>query len=108
MDNRSKPDSLLATLVAIGRLGLVLTGLIGVSVVVFRDNGLLNQLLDNMFSSSAWIIGILIAAVIIFYINRWLTAPRAKKMHSRGDLPLYLMMGIGAFFLFRLLTTGGF
>jgi membrane protein insertase Oxa1/YidC/SpoIIIJ len=106
--NSSKPDSLLATLAAVGRISLVIIGLIGLSVEIFRDNGWLNKLLGKLFSSSVSLAIIPIAILVIYFVNRWLSSASDGKASVKGDLPLYLMMAIGAFFLFNLITTGSF
>lgn len=106
--NNSKPDSLLATVAAVGRIGLVIIGLIGLSVEMFRDNGWLKQLIGKLFSSSLSLAIIPIAIIVIYFVNRWLSDATDGKASAKGDLPLYLMMAIGAFFLFNLITTGSF
>lgn len=106
MDTRQKPDSLLNTLVATVRFGLVFLGLIGLSVEIFRDNGWLKQLFGKMISSQIGLASIPIAIIVLFLVNRWLSSAAKGKTVTRGDWPLYLMMAIGAFFLFNLLTTG--
>ena len=47
-----------------------------------------------------------LALVIIYFINGWLSSAPKEKPYTRGDIPLYIMMGAGAFFLIKLLTTG--
>lgn len=107
MNNRSKPDSLLATLVAVGQFSLVLLGLIGLSVEFFRDNGWLKQLLSKLASSPAGLASIPIAIVAVYFLNRWLVSA-SHGTTSKGDLPMYIMMAIGAYFLFNLVTSGSF
>lgn len=106
MDNRKKPDTLFATLAAVGRFTLVVLGLIGISVHVFRDGGWLNQLLGKVFSSNAWLLVIPLALVVIYLVNGWLSSAPKNKPYTRGDIPLYVMMGVGAFFAVKLLSTG--
>ncbi|MCB5184673.1 hypothetical protein LG201_05600 [Methylobacillus gramineus] len=103
-----KPDSLSATLLAIGRLGLMVIGIIGIAVDLFRDDGWLKQAFSKLFSSTTGMIAIPVIILLVYLANRWFTAPRRGELTKRGDIPLYLMMGIGAFFLFRLITTGSF
>lgn len=104
----AKPESLLATLLAGLRLGLMLLGIIGIAVHLFSDEGWLDRAMAWIFSGT-WTLLVIPAAVLGAYLaNRWLTAPKRGELSKRGDLPLYLMMGVGAFFLFRLLSTGGF
>lgn len=107
MGKHRSPDSLLHTLVAVGQLLMVLIGLIGLSVEIFRDNGWLKQLINKLISSPAGLASIPIAIVVLYFFNRWLTTASDGSV-SKGDLPLYIMMAIGAYFLFNLVTTGAF
>ncbi|MCB5189444.1 hypothetical protein LG198_01695 [Methylobacillus arboreus] len=103
-----KPDSLLATLLAISRLGLMLLGIIGIAVHLFSDEGWIEKGFAKLFSSTATLLALPVIILLLYLANRWLTAPRRGEVSKRGDIPLYLMMGLGAFFLFRLLSTGSF
>jgi hypothetical protein len=107
MARETKSDNLLATLFAILRVCLLLTGIIGLSISIFRDDGWLTQLLARMFSSTMGMVSIFLLILVAYMLNRWLTAPTGKAS-SRGDFPLKIMMAIGAFFLYRLITTGHF
>lgn len=106
MDHRKKPDTLFATLMAVGRLALVIVGLIGITVHVFREEGWLNQLLAKMFISSSWLLAIPVALAVLYFVNGWLSTAPKNEPYTRGDIPLYIMMGVGAFFVVKLMTTG--
>jgi hypothetical protein len=45
---------------------------------------------------------------VLWALNRWMTSPNKAETSRSGDLPMYLMMGAGGYYLFRLITTGGF
>jgi ABC-type phosphate transport system permease subunit len=108
MQKNIKADSLLETILATIRLGLCLIGIIGLSVETFRDDGWLKRALSSLINSESVLIAIPLIFIGLFLINRLLSAPTSEKTTWVGDLPLYLMMGIGVFFLFKLVTTGGF
>lgn len=108
MQKNTKPDSLFETIMATFRMGLCLLGIIGLSVETFRDEGWLKRALGKLFTSDTVLIAIPLIFIGLFLVNRLLSAPTNDKNRWIGDLPLYLMMGIGAFFLFKLVTTGGF
>jgi hypothetical protein len=108
MPKNTKPDSLLETILASLRLGLCLLGIIGLSVETFRDNGWLKRALSGLIESESVLIAIPLIFIGLFLANRLLSAPTDGKSTVVGDMPLYLMMGIGGFFLFKLITTGGF
>lgn len=105
--NNSKPDSLLSTLAAVGRFGLMLIGLIGIAVQIFEDNGWLKQLIGKAFASPS---ALLIIPLIIgaLYVLDKVISNAAGTASKKGDIPLYIMMAIGAFFLYRLITAGSF
>ncbi len=103
-----KPDTLLQTIVSVGRLILVLLGIIGIAIEFFKDDGWLKQTLSKMLNSDIGLWWILIVAVILYLFNRWMNSVSMGKASKRGDLPLNVMMLVGAFFLYRIITTGGF
>jgi hypothetical protein len=107
MPREKKSDNLIATLLAIIRVGLLLIGILGLTLSIFRDDGWLSQFLGKIFSSSMGLASIPLIILAVYLINRWITPPTGKAS-SRGDLPLYIVMAIGAYYLFRLMTTGGF
>jgi O-antigen/teichoic acid export membrane protein len=107
MEDRNKPDSLLNTLVAVGRFGLMLIGIIGISVEMFRDDGWLKQLIGKAFSSPSALLLIPLVIGVLYVLDK-IISNAAGKPSSKGDIPLYIMMAIGAFFLFRFITTGSF
>ena len=74
----------------------------------FRDDGWLKRALSSLINSESLLIAVPLIFIGLFLVNRLLSAPVDAKTSWVGDLPLYLMMGIGVFFLFKLITTGGF
>lgn len=107
MAERKQADSLLDTLLAVGRFGLMLIGIIGISVEIFRDNGWLKQLIGKAFASPGTLLLIPLAIGALYVLDKVITNA-AGTASKKGDIPLYIMMAIGAFFLFRLITTGSF
>jgi len=103
-----KPDTLLKTITSIASVALLLVGIIGIAVQFFRDDGWLRQLLSKMFNSNMGLASIPVLILVLYLINRWASSAADGKASTRGNLPLYIMMLIGAFFLFRLITTGDF
>jgi hypothetical protein len=101
-----KADSLVDTILAVGRVGLMLVGIIGIAVEMFREDGLLKRWLKSLFSSTEGLMTAVVIAVVVYFFWRWLNAAPDGKASKRGDIPMYAMMAVGAFFLFRLFTTG--
>ncbi len=101
-----KADSLVDTILAVGRVGLMLVGIIGIAVEMFREDGLLKRWLKSLFSSTEGLMTAVVIAVVVYFFWRWLNAAPDGKASKRGDIPMYAMMAVGAFFLFKLFTTG--
>jgi len=106
--NNSKPDTPLKTIIASVQIGIMLLGIIGIAVEIFRDQGVIRQWLTKLFSSGGSLAGGLIIVFLLYLFWRWLNSAPKGTRSRRGDIPMYLMMGVGLFFLFRLLTTGSF
>lgn len=103
-----KPDSPLSNLLAAARLILMLLGITGLSLEFFREHGWLQVLLGKMFQSTT---SMLIMPLIIFglwLVNRWLTSPTKSATAKHGDIPMYVMMLAGSYYLFKLVTSGAF
>ena len=45
--------------------------------------------------------------LVLWLLNRWFSAPAKNETKKSGNLPMFLMMAAGAYYLFRLVTTGG-
>lgn len=101
-----KADSTVDTILAVARVGLMLVGLIGIAVEMFREDGLLKRWLKSLFSSTEGFITALVIVVVLYFFWRWINDAPGGNASKRGDIPMYAMMAVGAFFLFRLFTTG--
>jgi Na+/H+-dicarboxylate symporter len=103
-----KPDSPLSNLWALAQLALMILGITGLSLEVFREHGWLQIWFSQLFQSTT---NMLIIPVIIFglwSVNRWFSSPKKSKITKHGDIPLYVMMAVGSYYLFKLITSGSF
>ncbi|HSH97844.1 MAG: hypothetical protein ACAH07_10420 [Methylophilaceae bacterium] len=103
-----RPDSLKKIIISVIQFGLMLIGLIGIAIEFFRDNGLLQQIISKMANSPIGLFSFPLLFVVLFLINKWMSGKTDGKASERGNLPMYLMMGIGAYFVFNIVTTGSF
>jgi hypothetical protein len=103
-----KPESKASVSVAILRMGLMLVGIVGLAIEMFRDEGWLKTALGKLFESTTSMMFIPVIIFVFWLINRWLTSPNKSETAKSGDLPLYVMMAVGAYYVFRLITTGSF
>jgi len=106
MKNSSKPDSLFLTLGALLQISLVLLGIIGLSIDFFRGNGLLKRILGDLISSRLGLASIPILLLVLYIANRMLSSPTDGKESFIGNLPLYLMMSFGLYYLYQIASTG--
>ena len=103
-----KPESALSNLAAVGRVGLILIGMIGIAMEIFRDNGWFNTLFGKIFQSTTSMLAIPVIILVLWLLNRWVSASSKSETKISGDFPMYFMMAIGAYYLFRLINTGSF
>jgi hypothetical protein len=102
------PESKRSVLMSIVGMGLMITGIIGIAMGFFRDDGWLKTLLHKIFQSTTSMMSIPVIILVLWLLNRWMTSPNKSEMSKHGDLPMYAMMAVGAYYLFKLVTTGSF
>jgi membrane protein insertase Oxa1/YidC/SpoIIIJ len=103
-----KADSFLSNILAITRLGLMLLGIVGQSMEVFREHGWLQILFSKLFQSTTSMLLIPLILFALWFVNRWLTSPHKSETAKYGDSPMYIMMAAGSYYLFKLITSGSF
>lgn len=108
VNSNIKPESKLSVLLSVIGMGLMLLGIIGITIELFRENGWLKTLLHKIFQSTTSMMSIPVIMLVLWLLNRWITSPNKSETLKGGDLPMYAMMAVGAYYLFRLLTTGAF
>jgi hypothetical protein len=103
-----KPDSPLSNILAVARLILLILGITGLSLEVFREHGWLQILFDKAFQSTTSMLIIPVIILGLWSVNRWLTSPNKAETAKHGDFPMYAMMAVGGYYLFQLITSGSF
>ena len=101
-------DTLVKTLISAAGLILVLIGLAGIAMEFFKDGGWLKTALSWLFQSTTHMLFIPVIIFVLWLMNRWMSSGAIGVKKKSGDMPMYIMMAIGAFYVFRLVTTGGF
>lgn len=107
---KDKPESLMMVLKAGSQFGLVIIGIIGVAVSVFSEGGLLPVFFDKLTNLDGdLLIMVPLLLLFLYVVKTWFEKAYGKSSSSvLGNLALYIMMGIGLFFLYRLITMGSF
>ncbi|WP_036299875.1 hypothetical protein [Methylotenera sp. L2L1] len=103
-----KPESKASVLVATIRMGLMIVGIVGIALELFREEGLLSKAMSSLFESTSSMLMIPVIIFALWLINRWISTPNKSETKKSGDLPMYVMMAIGVFFLIRFYMTGSF
>jgi membrane protein insertase Oxa1/YidC/SpoIIIJ len=103
-----KPESKVSVLFATIRMGLMLIGIVGIALELFREDGWLSELMSSLFESTTSMLMIPVIIFVLWLINRWISTPNKSETKKSGDLPMYIMMAIGVFFLIRFYMTGSF
>jgi hypothetical protein len=103
-----KADTLAKTLMSVGGMALLVIGLLGLALEIFRGGGILGSIWDWLWQDTSHLIAIPVAAFAFWLFNRFLTASAKGEKKKAGDIPMYIMMAIGAYYVFRFVTTGGF
>lgn len=102
-----KPDTLIHTITSVGSMILMFIGIIGLALELFKDDGWLKKALSWLFDSTTHMMFIPVIAFILWILNRMMSGSGEGTKKS-GDLPMYVMMAIGAYYIFHFVTTGGF
>ena len=101
-------DSLVKTISSVAGLILVLVGLIGIAMEFFKDGGWLKTALSWLFDTTTHMMFIPVIIFTLWLMNRRMSSTNPDKSKKSGNIPLYVMMAVGAFYVFRFITKGGF
>ncbi len=102
-----KPDTLVQTLTSVGSMILMFIGIIGIAMELFKDQGWLKSALGWLFDTTTHMMFIPVIILVLWLLNRMMSGT-GEGMKKSGNLPMYIMMGVGAYYVYRFVTTGGF
>ena len=102
------PESKLSVLLAVIRMVLMGFGLVGISLELFREGGWLSQLMSKVFESTTTMLLIPLIIFALWLLNRWVSTPNKSETKKSGDMPMYIMIAIGVYYIYRIFTTGTF
>ena len=101
-----KADTLSKTLISVGGIALMLVGIAGIAMEFFKESGWLKSALKWLFESTTHMMFIPVIIFILWLINRAMSSNAKGETKKSGDLPMYIMMAIGAFYVFQFINTG--
>ena len=100
-------DTLLKTLSSFGGILLVLIGLIGIGLEFFKEGGWLKTAFAWLFESTTHMMLIPVIIIAGWLFNHFISSSAKGEKKKSGDIPMYAMMLVGAYYVYRLVTTGG-
>lgn len=103
-----KPDTLLQTITSTASIVLMCIGIIGLALGFFKEDGWVRQLMSWLFATTSHMMLIPVILVSLWVLNRWFSSASKGETRKSGDIPMYIMMAIGAYYIYRIVTTGGF
>jgi hypothetical protein len=98
-----RPDTLLQTLTSVGSMALMVIGIIGIATDFFKEDSWIKKTFAYLFQSTGTIMLIPLIAFVLWLLNRWISSPSKDKKKKSGNLPMYLMMVIGAYYVYQFL-----
>lgn len=96
-----RPDSLLQTMGSVTSMLLMLIGIIGIATDFFRDDSWIINVVAYFFKSTGTMMLIPLVIFAFWLLNRWISSSSKDKKKKSGNLPMYLMMVAGAYYLYQ-------
>jgi hypothetical protein len=103
-----KADTLPKTLASVAGMILMLIGIVGIGLEFFKDGGWLKTALAWLFESTTRMMFIPVIIFALWLVNRMMSSTNPNESKKSGNIPMYAMMAVGAFYIYRFVTTGGF
>ena len=103
-----KAESPLQTILSFASMALMIVGIAGIAVGFFKETGPLKSLLGWLFESTNHMLFIPVIIVGGWFLNRMMSSNNPGESKKSGNLPMYAMMAVGVYFIYRLVTTGEF
>ena len=101
-----KADTLAKTLLSIGGIVLMLVGIAGIAMEFFKENGWLKIALKWIFETTTHMMVVPVIIFLLWLFNHWISSNAKNEQKKSGDLPMYIMMAIGLFYVFQFISTG--
>ncbi|MGB4811758.1 MAG: hypothetical protein WBP13_04665 [Methylophilaceae bacterium] len=94
-------ESKRSVLIAIIRMALVLSGIVGVAIELFKGGGLVTKTFSWLFDSGQHMLFIPVIIFALWLANRIISSGGKGDIKKSGEIPMYIMMGLGIYFIFR-------
>lgn len=99
-NEKIKPDTLSQTLFSVVSMLLMLAGIAGLAMEFFKEDGLIGKVFSFFFRSTGTMLLIPVVIFVLWLLNRWISTPSKNETKKSGNLPMYIMMLFGAYFIY--------
>ena len=96
-----KPDTLLQTISSVVSMLLMVVGIIGIATDFFREDSWIINMFAFFFESTAKMLLLPVVIFILWLINRWISSPNKDKKKKSGNLPMYIMILVGIYYVYK-------
>lgn len=101
-------DTPLKTALSVAGMGLMVVGILGIALEFFKEDGAIGKIWDWLWEDTTHLIAIPAVIFALWLFNHWITSSAKGEIKKAGNTPMYIMIAIGAFYLFRFISTGSF
>jgi hypothetical protein len=101
-----KADTPLKTIgSAVGML-LMLLGIAGIGLDFFKEGGWVKTAFAWLFESTTRMMFIPVIIFALWLMNRMMSSTNPDESKKSGNIPMYAMMGVGLYYIYRFISTG--
>lgn len=98
-----RPDTLMQTITSVVSMVLMLIGIVGIATDFFKEDSWIKKTLAYLFQSTGTMLLIPLIVIVLWLLNRLISSPNKDKKKNSGNLPMYLMMMTGVYYVYQFL-----
>ena len=102
-----KADTPVKTIISVVGMVLMLVGIAGIGLEFFKEGGWLKTAIAWLFESTTRMMFIPVIIFVLWLLNRMMSSTNPNQSKKSGNIPMYVMMAVGVFYVYRFVTTGG-
>jgi len=100
-----KADTPLQNLISVGAMILMIAGIAGLAMEFFKEDGWLGDVFAFFFKSTGTMLLLPVLIFVLWLVNRWISASGKNETKKSGNLPMYLMMIAGVYYVYQFLIA---
>lgn len=101
-----KADTPLKTAMSAVGMILMLLGIAGIGLDFFKEGGWVKTAFAWLFESTTRMMFIPVIIFALWLVNRMMSSTNPNESKKSGNIPMYAMMAVGAFYVYRFISTG--